>query len=165
MGLPPDFPPPPPPPLTEEAHTCGSCVIAVGLKNSPHFPPKGVGISVGFNFEFRTWSVLSWGFLHGFTVPFMFPSINSLYFQALCINWPLLGQVLIVNLSILNHFNYQWNFNYKSGLIELFLFQTTLTHIVEGVLPVQLKLDAFIFLTNKIELIASIEFDWFEWVQ
>ena len=70
--------PPPPflPPL--EAHTYGSSVIAVGLKSTPYFPPKVVGISVGFNFEFRTWSVLSWAFLHGFTVPFMFPSINRL---------------------------------------------------------------------------------------
>ena len=77
-----------------------------------------------------------------FYLPFTLPSI-----------------MLFVNLSILNHFNYSIMIFVNSGLIEIFLFSNCFTYILEGDVSNWMR---FVFLPNKIELTASIEFDWFD---
>ena len=67
-----------------------------------------------------------------------------------------------VNLSILKHFN---NKNFSSGLIEIFLFSNCFTYIPGRSFRFNLNWLRFVFLPNKIELIGSIEFDWFDWVR
>ena len=64
-----------------------------------------------------------------------------------------------VNLSILKHFNHK---NFSSGLIEIFLFSNCFTHIPGRSFRFNLNWLRFVLLPNKIELIGSIEFDWFD---
>ena len=67
-----------------------------------------------------------------------------------------------VNLSILKHLN---NKNFSSRLIEIFLFSNCFTYIPGRYFRFNLNWIRFVFLPNKIELIGSIEFDWFDWVR
>ena len=64
-----------------------------------------------------------------------------------------------VNLSILKHLN---NKNFSSGLIEIFLFSNCFTYIPGRYFRFNLNWIRFVFLPNKIQLIGSIEFDWFD---
>ena len=52
-----------------------------------------------------------------------------------------------------------------SGLIETFLFSNCFTYILSRSFRFNLNWIRFVFLPNKIELIGSIEFDWFDWVR
>ena len=69
--------------------------------------------------------------------------------------------VLVVNLAISNNFNNKDLV--RSGLIEIFfVFKLLHIHPRGMIFPIQLKLAAFCLSAelNKIELIASIKFDW-----
>ena len=70
---------------------------------------------------------------------------------------------MIVNLSILNHFNK--TILVHSGLIEIFLLSNCFRYIPERSFRFNWTWMRFVFLPKKIELMASIEFDWLDRVR
>ena len=69
---------------------------------------------------------------------------------------------LSVNLSILKHFN---NDDFSSFRVNWNIFVFKLLHMLGRSFRFNLNWIRFVFLPNKIELIGSIEFDWFDWVR